>query len=277
MTESFNKIELSGKVAEIISRTGLTKKNVNYVSGTIKIETGPDNIIPVEFFAQEINSKGTASPLYKSLLTVKDEYKSIAADGREAADTIVVESAKLTENLYSPEGETIRRGFKINSSFFNRKKVDVNVNRFTVEGEVVVITDEIKADVPTGSVIVELLITDFNKNAHVVSFYVDQPKSAEYVKNTFSIGDQVKVVGKIIISEEDIVKVEKAAFGDDIEQHTKRVTRRLVIESSSAPVASTITNEERETMLATREADIQKKKAEAKAKTGGSSTGGFSL
>lgn len=275
--ESFNKIELSGKVAEIISRTGLTKKNVNYVSGTIKIETAPDNIIPVEFFAQEINAKGNVSPLYKSLLTVKDEYKSIATDGRDAADTIVVETAKFTENLYSPDGEQIRRGFKINSSFFNRKKIDKSFSKFVVEGEVVAIMDEIKADVPTGSVIVELLIVDFNENAHIIPFFVDIPKSAEYVKNTFSEGDQVKVSGTILISEEDIVKVEKAAFGDDIEQHSKRTTRRLVIESASAPVASTISAEKKTTMLATREADIQAKKNEAKSKSGTKPAGGFSL
>lgn len=281
--ESFNKVELAGKVVEIVSRTGLTKKNVPYVSGTIKIETGPDNFVPVDFFAQEINSKGTKSPLYTSLMTVKDEYKSIASHGRENADTIKLDMGKLTENLYSPDGVRINRGFKVNSNFFNRDANAMPANKFIVEGEVVAISEEIKSDVPTGVMLLDLLLLDFNKNAHIIQFSSVEPKASAYIKSTLSIGEKIKISGSVEVMEEDIVTKTQAVVGDDIEEHKTKTTRRLVLNSLSAPVPSDIPTEMKETALAVRESEIAKKKQEAlnkgtaKSSTSAPGAGKFSL
>lgn len=279
--EHTNNVKISGLISEIEQRTGVTAKGVDYISGKLMIEVSEDNIIPVSFFSTKTKKDGKPNGIYGSLQTVVNEYKSIATNTRDEADSVEITGAKVRENtFFAPDG-TMIRGFQLDSAFFNRK---VNVTpeaTFTVVGEIVAIKDDIVNDEPTGTITLTLLIVGFGNKANLVDFKVEQPKAVAYVKDVFTQGQEVKVSGQVIIEEIITEKKEEAAFGDPIVQTSRRINRKLLVNSATPPVDSAITAEERATMLAEREAALATAKETSAAKNKGQgkaqTAGNFSL
>lgn len=277
-----NKVELVGKVVEIESREGLTQKQIPYVSGTIKIETAPDNIVSVDYFAQKINKKGVESPLYKSLQTVSKEYKTIATHGKEAADTIKVDSGQLVENIFSPDGQSIIRGFKITSNFFNRK-VEPETSKFTIEGIFLSSRDEIVNDVPTGELVISLLHLGYENAPHVIDFIISNPAGVQYIKNTLTEGQLIKLAGNVIVFEDIQENSEPVAFGEPIISYNRKVSRKLEVLSAGSPVEGVHSMADIQVILAKRESNIKEIKEKAASKgsattsSNGTAAGSFSL
>ena len=261
--ESINKINLTGRIMEIESRTGVTKNGAPYLGGTVKIETSPDNIIPVSFFATEKTKAGSDNPIYKSLQTVITDYKTVHEHTADEADIVEASGVRVSENIYFPTADRMIRGFQLNGAFFNRNNSASPKNEFIVSGEIVEIIEDVKDDVPTGTLTVRLLVVSYGDKANIIDFKVEDPAGVNYIKSTFSAGMEVKVTGSVIIDETIEEIKEEAAFGEPIVTTTRKTERKLLITSATAPVESSITLAEKTTMLAVREADIQAKKAEA--------------
>lgn len=278
--ESIQKNTISGKLVNIESREGTTKKGDEYLGGNIHIETTPDNVIPVSFFATKNKKDGKPNPVYASLQTVVKEFKSIATSGRDEADSIEVGLARLTENsFYVRDGQLIR-GFQFGAPFFNRKAEVTPQGEFNVVGEVVKVREDIVEDVPTGNITLTLLVVTYGNTANLIDFAVEGEKAVNYVKTNFSPGMEVKVSGDILVTETFDKKVEASAFGDDIVEEVRKVERKLLVKSATPPVDSKISEEERQTMLAERESKLQNMKQEFLAKQKGNNKAGaanFSL
>lgn len=283
MQESFNKVTLTGKVAEITYKKGVNKNNDNYVAGEIKIETGEDNIIPVSFYQNELTKEKKPNGIYAGLMTAIEEFKTIAKDGRDAADTITVNAGRLEENsFYGKDGNLIRQ-YRISSPFFNRKQNAELANEFVVEGIVVNIADEIKNEVPTGRLFVDLLVVGYADRGNILRLVVEGEKGVDYIKSSVSERDEVKFAGQVLHSEINEELKEEVAFGDPIIRITTRTERKLLITSATAARESTVSSEEIDTILADREGrlKIDKEKAASKAKKEeskpASTRGNFSL
>lgn len=266
--EHMNNVRICGVISEIEQRTGTTKKGDEYLSGVVKVEVSEDNIIPVSFFSTKMKKDGKPNGIYTSLLTVVNEYRTIAANTREEADFVEINGAKIRENtFFTPEGQMIR-GFQIDSAFFNRKKADPE-SKFTVVGEIVAISDEIVNNEPTGAITITLMVVGYGDKANLIDFKVEDPKAVSYVRDVFAKGQEVKVSGQVIIEEVLIEKKEEAGFGDPIVQTSRRVNRKLLITSATPPVDSAISAEDRAAMLAEREASLTTAKEQAAAKAKG--------
>lgn len=283
MQESFNKVTLVGKVSEITYRKDVNRNKDNYVAGEIKIETGEDNIIPVSFYQNELTKDGKPNGIYASLMTVIDEFKTIAKDGREAADTVSVTTGKLEENsFYGKDGNLIRQ-YRISSPFFNRKSGAEPANEFVVEGIVVNTSDEIKNDVPTGRLFVDLLVIGYGDRGNILRLVVEGEKGVDYIKSSVSERDEVKFAGQVLHSEINEQVKEEVAFGEPIIRITTRTEKKLLITSATAARESTASSEEIDTILADREGRLKvaKERAESKAKKEETKTtstrGNFSL
>jgi len=283
LKQDTNKIEIAGKIIEIEKRTG-TKDGVDWISGTLKVETGEDNIIPIGFYSAALTKDKKPNKIYASLQTVCDSYKTVAAG--EDADTVVIDSAQLSENIFFPTPETLIRGFQVQSSFFNRKAVAAGEEhaKFTLTGTVVSVVDEIKQDIPTGRVILKLLVVQYGDKGDVFDLVVDSPEAASYVRNTYSEMDKIKVQGNIVITEEVEVIEEPTAFGDPIEQVKRKTTRELIIKSATPPTPTDLTAEQvselmkkRETLAATKKAESAAKQSAPKTQATTSGAGGFQL
>ena len=265
LKQDTNKIEIAGKIIEIEKRTG-TKDGVDWISGTVKVETGKDNIIPIGFYSSALTKDKKPNKIYASLQTVCDSYKTVAAG--EEADTIVIDSAQLSENIFFPNPETLIRGFQIQSSFFNRKTVTVGDEhaKFTLTGTIVSIVDEIKNDLPTGRLVLKLLVVQYGDKADIFDLVIDKPEAVNYVRNTCSEMDKIKVQGDIIITEELEISEEPTAFGEPIEQVKRKTTRELIVKSATPPAPTDLTREQVDELLKKRETLTATKKAEAAAK-----------
>lgn len=262
MSNTINKVTLAGKIAEIESRTGLTSKGVPYLAGTVTVETSQDNLIPVGFFVTEKKKDGSPNQIYQSLSTVVSEYKTIAEHTRENADSVEITGANLDENFFFSNGRMIR-GFNVRSSFYNRKASVEPKNEFIVSGQIIGLVDEIKDDVPTGALIVRLLSLGYENRASVLDFKVVNPQGVSYIKDTCSVGQEIKLNGEIIVHEEIIEKKEEAAFGDPIITTSRRVERSLIVSSATPPIDSTYPKDVVETSLAERERLINEAKERA--------------
>lgn len=265
LKQDTNKIEIAGKIIEIEKRTG-TKDGIDWISGTVKVETGKDNIIPIGFYSSALTKDKKPNKIYASLQTVCNSYQTVAAG--EEADTIVVDSARLSENIFFPTPETLIRGFQIQSSFFNRKAVAAGDEhaKFTLTGTIVSVVDEIKNDLPTGRLILKLLVVQYGDKADIFDLVIDKPEAVNYVRNTCSEMDKIKVQGDIIITEEVEISEEPTAFGEPIEQVKRKTTRELIVKSATPPTPTDLTREQVDELLKKRETLTATKKAEAAAK-----------
>ena len=281
--ESFNLVELTGRLVEIESRTGVTKKGILYIGGVLKVETSEDNIIPVRFFAQETTVAGKPSEIYKSLGTVISDFKTVQDCGIEEADIIEVSGGRVEENIFFPTADRMIRGFQIGSPFFRRKANADFHNEFTVSGEILDVIEEVKKedgdDVPTGHLIVRLLVVGWNNRPNIIDFKVEDEAGIQYVKSSFNAGLEVKLNGKVVIDETIEMISEPVAFGEPIERTRTRTERKLLVTSATAPIDSTIPADDKAKMLAVREGNITVLKDEASNKNKTTSTKGsdFSL
>jgi len=275
--ESINKYSVAGKIVEIEHRTGVTKAGKPYISGTVHVESAPDNIVPIDFFAQETTNTGKENPIMKSLQTVVEEYKTITKDTREEADIVEISGARISENIFFPQPDRKIRGFRINGAFFNRNNNASPKNEFTVSGEIVEVVEDVENDVPTGTLTVRLLVVGYKNKANIIDFKVEDPAGVKYVQSTFVPDMEVKVNGSVIIDETLEEIKEEVAFGEPIVNTSRKVSRKLVIKSATAPVSSSIPPEEKANMLAVRESEISDKKAAASASTSAPKKSDFSL
>lgn len=259
--ESLNKIDVAGKIVEIEAREGLNRSNKEYIAGTVKIEAGPDNIVPIGFYANKIKNDGNSNPMFASLKTVAAEYKTITANTREEADSVEVNGARVTENVFYSQDGTLIRGFQISSPFFNRKASVEPKAEFVITGEIVSIVEEpVENEI---HIILRLLVVGYGDRANLIDFKVENPKAVDYVKNVFSVGQEVKVSGKVVIEETVVQKTEETAFGSPIITESKKFTRKMLVTAATPPIDSTIDSAERQTMLAAREGMLSEAKAKA--------------
>ena len=260
INETLQQNVISGKVANIEHRDGTMSNGAEYVGGTVEIEVGEDNIIPVSFFATKMKKDGSPNPIYPSLQTVINDYKTIASHGRDEADSVDVGAVRLQENTFFVRDGHMIRGWQFSSPFFNRRAGAESKGEFTVVGEVVDTEDEIINDVPTGNMIVRMMLITYGNTANIIDFAVEGEKAVSYVKANFTPGVQVKISGDILIVEKIEEKTSEAAFGDPIVEQIRTVDRKLLIKSATAPTDSPITEEQRETILAERESKIAETK-----------------
>lgn len=275
--QSVNAVNLAGKLVEIESRTGITKAGKPYIAGNMKIETSEDSIIPVGYFAQETTNAGKENPIYKSLLTVVSEFKTIQQHTREEADTIEVSGAQITENIFFPQPDNMIRGFQIGGAFFNRNNNLEPKNEFTASGEILQVIEDVKDDVPTGTVTIRVLMVGYKNKPNIIDFKVEDEAGVKYVKSTFTENMEVKLSGEVVIDEEIEEIKEEAAFGEPIVRTIRKTERKLLVKSATAPVATSIPAEEKAQMLAVREADVASKKDQSGAVAKPKAKSDFSL
>ena len=254
--------------------------NAPYIAGKVLVETGVDNIIPIDFFQKAKKNDGGENPLYKSTVTVVEEFRTVAKDGLEAADTVEITGGQLTENSYTNAADQFIRGFAVRSAFYNRKSGAEPANEFVVSGIVINIVEEVENELPTGTLLIDLLVIGWKDRGDILRLAVEDPKAALYVKNSLNQYDEVKLAGQIVVETKTFEKKEEVAFGDPIIEVTTRVERKLLVNSFTPGKTPVISRQDIQTILDVREGRLKaaKEKADRKqAKTAAPEKPGFSL
>lgn len=276
--ESTNTVKVSGPIVELESREGQTRKGSQYLAGKMKVKAGEDNIIPISFFTTKTKNDGTPNGLYNSIQSVVQDYKTIAEHGPDAADSVEITSGSLKENTFFSNSGNFIRGFQIDSVFYNRKANATPGSEFIVSGEVMKVEPELKDDVPTGAVLLTLLVVGYGNRANLIDFYVPAGKKAEYVQSVYQPGMEVKIDGEIQVIETVEETKEEMAFGDPITNTKRKTDYKLVVNGGTAPIDSTIPEAEKTEMLSVRENYIaEQKEAQNKPKKAKSASKEFTL
>lgn len=268
--ESTNVIKIAGQIVEIDSRQGVNKKG-GYIAGKILVKTAEDNIVPVGFYANLKKNDGNTNPIAISLQSIVETYKTINEHGPDEADHVEITSAQISENTFYREDGREIRGFQLKSAFFNRKPSVEPESKFVVSGEVLRVMDEIVDDVPTGRAILTLLVIGYGNRANVIDFVVEGATKVDYVKATYSEGQEVKIEGNVVVQEIVQELKEEVAFGDPIVRTRTSSLYELQVTGGTAPQDSSIPEAEKVEMMSVRKAKLEEAKAAKMNKGKGSS------
>lgn len=237
--QSVNEIGIVGKIKEKKVNTGLTKKNLKYVSVRLTIEVKEGDKIhnfQVEKFAQANANSADGGKFYKMVQTYANDYKE--------GDLIKVSASMDINDYYNGEGELVSFP-KYAGNFFNRIELDEN-GKPTEEGvvpkaegkvEVYIqsIEDEMGLDdLPTGRLLISGFTVGYGAKMIPVTDLVVAENLAEPVKKIYKVGDtavlSLKLENYAEVSEVEIEEEATMAFGQEADVETT-VTRKYKRES----------------------------------------------
>lgn len=197
LREAYNKVSVVGILSEKDIKEEIIE-GAKYLTGSLTIKTSELNFVRFNIRVAEKKKDGSANQIYSSMLTVKNEYKSIADVGEAEADKVIV-NAKQGINIYrsSKTGKSIV-GFK--SNFFNRVK---NEEEFTPKAEFEIevyiknISYEMSNGEQTGRVLVYGLVPTYGGGIEDITLVADE-EIGEAIMNTYQAGQTVEFFGDIV-------------------------------------------------------------------------------
>lgn len=195
LRQSNAKVFIEGLVSEkdlaVKTEDGKTK-----ITGSLTVKTSDVNFVKFNINVNEKTNAGADNKCYAGLLTVMNEYKTIADVGEAEADKVKVNGDL---NLYTSvqSGANIV-GFK--SNFFNRVKSNEDFEQkaeFSVEVFISSIIPETNTDgEETGRILVKGWVPTYNGIEPITLVAADDIGSA--VESTFEPGQTVEFMGDIV-------------------------------------------------------------------------------
>ena len=199
------------------------KGNDKAIAGTITIQTSPVNFTTYRVYTNKYkkDGNGNETKAYKGLVTIMNEYKSVAEVGKEEADWITTKG-KVQPNSYKGE-QGIVELMQFSSSYFSRvakEKIEDNiVSNFSVEVYIKAIRPEVvtsgeDAGEPTGRAIIDGYLPLYEGNIEPIQLIAPEEDGiAEAVMDTFNAGETVMFDGEIQNTRVEIVKEIPMAIG----------------------------------------------------------------
>jgi hypothetical protein len=236
LREGDNEVTIEGILSENKLDYKTTAEGKDYISGDLWIETSESNIVPVNFFSFAVKKDGGPNRIYKNLENVVNNYKSIAKHGREGADRVRITGGTLESNEFYNAGGNLISTFRVRSNFINRVTGDFAPKAdFAIEVYIQSSTEEVKDDTPTGRYLIKGIVPGYNGKIHLLTFFVENSKAIEYIKQNYSVGDTVKLAGRLANEMIEVNRTEEMEFGDDIITTFTRIKRELIVDKGSKP------------------------------------------
>lgn len=231
--------ELQIKDDNIDKTTGDTYTSI---SGKLVIRTEDGSEVEVNAYSKELTKAGKENTIYKGLVTVMDEYKTLKEFPNEA-DKVRVGACDFGINDYLGKQDGIVKSFnKINAKFFNRltpKDLELTklTSKFEVEGVIAEMKDITKKDgTPTGDKLVVLNTLGYEGTIIPVTLTLPQALVQPFQSMGYYEGTVATLWGKIINIETEEVIVEQAGFGEANEKTVKKTSKRKEITGGKPPV-----------------------------------------
>jgi hypothetical protein len=275
LREATNSVVIEGILSENKLDYKKTLDGKDYISGDLLIEVSETNIVPVNFFTFAVKKDGNPNKIYGSLENVIENFRSIAKHGRENADKVKITGARIEGNeFYNAAGQLIST-FRIRSNFVNKVTGEYKPGAtFQVEAFVQGIVDEIKNDAPTDRLQLTGVVPMYGGRISVLTFFAKDPKGMEYMKKNYSVGDTVKLVGRVDNESILIEKTEEMEFGDDVVNTYTRIKRELMITQGTKPYETNGFDQATvKKAMIQREVDLKTQLEQSQAKSQGVETG----
>lgn len=243
LPQSINVVAIDG----ILSEVNLTKDKgddgIDRVRGSVTIavdQTYGNNVeheeIVVNVFAKALkNDKKSPNPAYKSICALED-MRRISVDG-DKADKVRFNSGTIQENAFIPSGGTnVVSSWRISNSFFQKVQGELTPqaifkNRVFIRS----IDPEVVNDEETGRLVIKGVLVGYGGAAHVITYYVEDPRAVDFMMKNWNVGDTVDFGGRIRCAA-GISKGMTMDFADSFGEElniTSGTVRELVITSGS--------------------------------------------
>ena len=238
--ESKNIVEIVGILKELDINEGTSKKSgKDYISATAKVVLDQDIngvatecVVPVRFFAMKEKADGSENKVYSRIQSYRENFTSIsAAEDASKADRVKISGARISENPYVNQSNTlVEKNFVINGSFINKaRETDVDGATFEVSGVVGKIMPEVDSeDNETGRLIVHLIIVEYNGNVSVLKMVAEGPAKA-HIEQNWNQGDTVNANGIINMCASVKTITEEQGFGPPLVKKQTTYRQELVI------------------------------------------------
>lgn len=283
-----NEVSITGTLHNVVMREGTTKPEKGakpYRSGTITVRVnqhygangGVDEVseIPVEFIAMKFKKDGTINSAWERLgdFLENGPFKSIQQVGLDRASRIRVPAkfATLNENMYSPDGETIRTTWRISSSFFNQMRgtgepgtANADAATFCMDVFLMTMDREVSSEgEETGRLHIRGAVVQYGQRLDVLDFYVENPSAIDFIERNYNVNDTVNLVGRIRYTSATEEIHEESSWGEVIPKTTTRYKHELiVVNGSDAPYEDEMAYDP--TDIATLNADRQGRREQIK-------------
>ncbi len=225
-TKAFAEGIISDKKLEIKN-----EKGQNRIEGTVTVKTSEKNFVQYHVYCNQMTKDNKESKVYPGLLTVMNEYKSIADYGEDEADRVRVSG---TINLFrSRTGET---RVSYNANFFNRiSKEDCEPRaEFDIEGFIKSIIPEYdKEGAETGRTKVVILVPTYN-GIEPVELIADE-EIASQIDGIYEVGQTTKFYGDIVNNRIVTTTTKPVAFGKPKVETRTTYVNELVITGGEEP------------------------------------------
>jgi hypothetical protein len=271
--EAVNEIFIEGTLKEkTLETTTIDTKDgkSDVIRGELVISTSADSEHRVRVFANKLTKEKKENSVYKGLVTVMNEYVSVAEalkNGMSASDATNVRITKGKMGLneyYTPNGE-LRSYVVFNTNFVNRVQGEVTPKAiFTIEMFFKSIIPEVKDSEETGRTIIEGIIPLF-EGVIPITFVANEGEVSDYIAQNYEVGKTGKVWGDIVNKVVKEVQVERG-FGKEREKTVTHITNELVITGGESEqydeddTTKSYTKEQIKAALNEREATLEEKK-----------------
>lgn len=181
LRQSKNNTTIIGTLKSIDYKYGTTKAGDAFIAVTLVVVSKVADKITehkVELWTKE------SSKLAKGYKTIIDTYKTIDADGEEAADRVKVVGS-YEPNEYMKDGE-LKVFKKIKGLFVNRLdgSTEEDISGVAIEGVLVGSRPEIKAGLPTGRLLVTFYSVGYNNTINEYNDLIIEEAMAESFKKS---------------------------------------------------------------------------------------------
>ena len=239
LRQAIAKVEVAG----VVSSKDLKIEQVdgqNVIKGSVSVEIDDLNTIRFSVYAAEKTKNGSDNPAYKGLITVMDEFKSIADNGRESADKVYV-NGDLNPYVGQNGKETVGQ----RASFFNRVKKLEDFEpkaEFSVEMFIKTMVPEVnKEGEETGRVLVKGWVPTYN-GIEPITLVADEDL-ADGVQSTFEVGQTARFFGDIKNNRVVITTEIPMALGKPKVETKVDYKNELIITGASDPYEEGVTAE----------------------------------
>ena len=234
-----NKVNIVGLLSEnnVEQRE---KDGRKYVTGNIKIQITPENVIPINVFAFENTKAGTKNPAYTQIMSICDKGISLAACGGDItkATKVRANTCRFEENMFASRfNGNIISSTRVTGSFFTLGASEDPKAVFTCGINIRSIKEEVNSDgEETGRLLVEGAIEQYNR-WDILTFIAESQQAVDYIRANWEKGDTVSISGRIVgkTITQTVTSDNEGGFGEP-EEETRTYHRiEYVITSGGEP------------------------------------------
>lgn len=189
------------------------------ISGSLILRTADGSEHDVSYYSRKTKKDGSSNGIFKSLETVRDEYKPLEQFPNEG-DYVKIGAGQFSVNDYKGRDGEVKTYIQTKANFANRlsaKELETSPleARYEIEGVVHSVTPEVYKNEPTGNFKVVVHVLGYKGTIIPVTVVVLKGMADAFANAGFFEGGYAKFTGKLVNTKETVEIVEKMAFGQD--------------------------------------------------------------